>query len=392
MLRGNHNPVNQILDADAENVFLKVIENNKFDIIHFEHLMGLPFSLVSLAKGKRIKTVFSLHDFYTLCPLTHLYRSEENYVCSGPEGIKKCVECLTNNLRPENDKVFGKFISLRQLMADKVLDSADLLLAPSEFVAEKFKTMGLKKEIKIIPLGIRSLDRLKRTGQNNITFGFVGTINKLKNVEMLIEAFSLTDDDISLKIYGSGEYEFIEKIKALTKKDRRISYYGEYKTADLPKIFSELDIAVVPSFIESYSLVVREAFSAGVPVIASNVGGIPEIVENGVNGLLFNPYNKVELLSLIKKVSKDTGLLHNLRKGIKPVKSINQEASELISEYKLLTNDNNIEVSILIPVFNKLEFTRICIDSVYENTPNTESYEIIVVDNASSRRNKCLFK
>ncbi len=269
-------------------------------------------------------------------------------------------------------------------MADKVLDSADLLLAPSEFVAEKFKTMGLKKEIKIIPLGIRSLDRLKPTGQNNITFGFVGTINKLKNVEMLIEAFSLTDDDISLKIYGSGEYEFIEKIKALTKKDRRISYYGEYKTAHLPKIFSELDIAVVPSFIESYSLVVREAFSAGVPVIASNVGGIPEIVENGVNGLLFNPYNKVELLSLIKKVSKDTGLLHNLRKGIKPVKSINQEASELISEYKLLTNDNNIEVSILIPVFNKLEFTRICIDSVYENTPNTESYEIIVVDNASS--------
>ncbi|MGB8318229.1 MAG: glycosyltransferase, partial [Ignavibacteriaceae bacterium] len=105
---------------------------------------------------------------------------------------------------------------------------------------------------------------------------------------------------------------------------------------------------------------------------------------NNVNGLLFNPNDRDELKKIIKKITEDHSLIDKLKKGIKPVKSIEEESKELIAEYKKLTEKIQINVSIIIPVFNKLDYTKKCIESLYLNTPGSLNFEVIVVDNGSS--------
>ena len=384
MLKEDHNPVNQVINEDAEKLFAGVLDEGNYNIVHFHHLIGLPFSLVDTAKAKAVKVAVTLHDFWTVCLKTHLFREEDNKICSGPESVSKCIKCLAENLPDKEKETYEKYLNLRKTAAGNLLNKADLLVAPSHFVSEKFKSFGYNRDIKVIPLGINKIKKINAKGRKKIVFGYVGTINKLKNVELLINSFSGCKGNMVLKIFGDGDGNVINDIKKMIPNDKRISYRGPYKPSDLPKIFSQIDFLIVPSLIESYSLVVREALSAGIPVVASNVGGIPEIIENDVNGLLFNPGSKEELQSIIKILSKDNSLIKKLRKGIKPVKGINEESKELIDEYKKITEKKQINISIIIPVFNKVDYTKKCIGSIYLNTPGSLNFEVLVVDNAST--------
>ncbi len=384
MKKVDKNPVDQIINEVAENLFDEVLVKEQFDVVHFHHLMGLPFSFVEKAKEKCSKVVITLHDFWTVCFKTHLYKEKDNTICSGPENIDKCTECLSGNSANIDKSAYRRFLSLRKAAADNILRKADLLIAPSQFVADKFKSFGYSSLIKAIPLGINNISKADPRKRKKVVLGFIGTISKLKNVDLLINSFVASQGNITLKIFGNGEETVINDLKKKILTDKRISYHGSYKPDDLQRILSEIDILVVPSLIESYSIVVREALSAGIPVVASNVGGIPEIVENNVNGLLFNSNNKVELSNIIKKIENNPSLIDKLKKGIKPVKSIKQESEELISEYKNLTENRQTNISIIIPVFNKLDYTKKCITSLYLNTPGSLNFEIIVVDNGSS--------
>ena len=282
MLKEDRNPVNQIINEDAEKLFTSILNKGNYNIVHFHHFIGLPFSLVNIAKANAIKVVVTLHDFWTVCLKTHLFRDEENTICTGPENISKCVKCLADNLPDDKKTAYEKYLNLRKTAALDLLTKADLLIAPSHFVSEKFRSFGYNNEIKIISLGINKIKKINAKGRKKIAFGFAGAINKLKNIDLLISSFSACKENMVLKIFGDGDGNVVNDIKKKISNDKRISYRGPYKPSDLPRIFSQIDILIVPSLIESYSLVIREALSAGIPVVASNVGGIPEIVENNV--------------------------------------------------------------------------------------------------------------
>ena len=93
---------------------------------------------------------------------------------------------------------------------------------------------------------------------------------------------------------------------------------------------------LVPSDWENYPLVVRESLMAGGPVVAARAGGIPEIVSDGVNGLLFAPGEAKALRNRIERLVRHPELGVRLRQGIKPVKTIQQEAGELADLYRSL--------------------------------------------------------
>jgi glycosyltransferase involved in cell wall biosynthesis len=111
--------------------------------------------------------------------------------------------------------------------------------------------------------------------------------------------------------------------------------HGPVAHADVPKALGALDVLVVPSiWAENSPLVIHEAFLAGVPVIASDIGGIPELVTHEVNGLLF-PVGDVDALArALQRVAGDRGLLQKLRDGIPPVRSIETDVQELRAMYQ----------------------------------------------------------
>jgi glycosyltransferase involved in cell wall biosynthesis len=107
-----------------------------------------------------------------------------------------------------------------------------------------------------------------------------------------------------------------------------IKFMGRY--TDVREPYSEMDVLVVPSICyESYSLVVREAFICKIPVIASDIGALPEAVQNGETGLLFQSGNPDDLYDKIKVIIENPRLIEAFKSNIKSVKTIQEQAKEI---------------------------------------------------------------
>ena len=171
----------------------------------------------------------------------------------------------------------------------------------------------------------------------------MGTIHPVKNVMRLVEAFAETHGQARLDMYGGGEAFRIKVLKDSIH-DSRIVYHGSYTPEQLPQILSRMDVLVTPSLIESYCLTVREALSTGIPVLAARVGGIPEIVRNGVNGMLFDPFDQAALTRLLQQFISDRDMLQALNGKAIPVMSIADDADFLLEQYAPLMNRSGEQI------------------------------------------------
>lgn len=113
-----------------------------------------------------------------------------------------------------------------------------------------------------------------------------------------------------------------------------MKHHGPYTQEDLPGIFSKTDVAIIPSRSENYPFIVRECLHAGVPVIASNVGGIPEIIQDGVNGFLFKQGDFRDLANKLQFIIQNPQKIFALRKNIQPVRTVSEDAEELEGIYR----------------------------------------------------------
>jgi len=320
-----------ISSPQIDHAFKCYLAENPFDIIHFQHInFRLSMTMVDVASQAGIPVAMTLHDFWLICLITHLYTKKDNQVCNGPESIQKCLRCIIDS-DTYSEELYA-FIEQRRSIASSVLAMVDLLYAPSFFVAETYNRTGFGwGKIRISPLGVPK-NRVIKNKSKELRFGYLGTISSLKNVVNLIRAFLRTKGLASLAIHGFGDPCSIAQIYENIS-DQRIQYYGGYEPERLPELFSSIDLLVVPSWTESYCLTVREALSADIPVIAANTGGIPEIVRDGVNGFLFNPADIEQLTSIMQKLIDDRNILAQLDPGKVSIPSISEDAEQLISDY-----------------------------------------------------------
>lgn len=325
-------------------IFDKLLKHNNYDIVHFHHFKEIPLDFVNLVKKKRIPYAVTLHDFNLACIRYHLFIYEKWRICDGPDPVK-CAKCLFQ-LYKLDDKTADlnattELIRQKLDIGKEIINSAALVTGPSQFVIDKFKQYGFDygEKIKVIPLGLKEIKApFFKKNKRELNFGFLGTITPLKNVLLMVQAFMETRGKAKLCIWGAGEKTLIKLIDKYRCQDPRIEYRGSYTPDDLPDIFKEVDVAIIPSLIESYSLVVREAFMAKIPVIASEVGGITEIVQNGKNGLLFNPFQKRSLTDCIQKVIDNPDMIKQFVHEIPTIKTIDQDVDYLIREYSTLAH------------------------------------------------------
>lgn len=137
--------------------------------------------------------------------------------------------------------------------------------------------------------------------------GFAGRLIQMKGCDVLLRAVARTKNNVSVCIYGDGpERDALGKLAKEIGVSQRVFFKG-YES-DRKKIYSELDILVVPSRMEAAGLVNLEARAAGCIVVASKVGGIPEYIEDGLTGFLFEKENYIELAKILDSIAENAEL------------------------------------------------------------------------------------
>ena len=362
--------------------FGQVLEKIHPDVVHFGHLIHLSTSLIAEVKKRSIPIIFTLHDFWLMCPLGQLLKRDLTLSegpnprncaqCMAPElainkGIRKGVDFLQSRIPDLHEKTrtgtflrkvftrYGKFlVSLNKKNAEAEIEKRiahiremcsliDLFIAPSKSLREKFVDFGIERHrIHYTDYGFNPtpFKTFSRVPSSNVRFGFTGTLIPSKGVQVLIEAFNqIQNADAELKIYGEftphplGFEDFRFHVQSLGKRDN-IFWMGKYDNKDVARIYAEIDVLVVPSiWYENSPLVIHEAFMANTPVITSNIGGMAELVKDGVNGLLFEVGNPADLAVKLKRIISDPTLLNQLRKNTTPVISIDEHVEEIRTLY-----------------------------------------------------------
>lgn len=360
---------------DITEQFVKVLDKIKPDIVHIQHLIFLSTTIIAEIKKRGIPIVFTLHDYWLICPQWHFLR--KNFTICDNNNVSQCVDCLDyqlsikktpkriylafRNVLPNSFVRFFKNIYL--YWAKDTLDSksaveqiraraehikelcqmVDVFIAPSRFLKTKFIEFGISEHrIKFISHGIDT-DLFRSFGRkesNRIRFGFIGTILPAKGLHILINAFNrIKDTQAELKIYGnlfpySGFGYYPGYIKRLVK-NRNIRFMKEFDHKDISGVFSEIDVLVLPSiWNENCPLTILEAFSTKTPVIASRIGGIPELVKDKKNGILFEPRDEEALYKSIMMFINNPNLIKELRANLVNPKSIEENSKEIEEIYK----------------------------------------------------------
>jgi glycosyltransferase involved in cell wall biosynthesis len=138
--------------------------------------------------------------------------------------------------------------------------------------------------------------------------------------------------DATLDIYGNLERfkPFVEDLRALAGGDGRIDFAGPFAREEVGNVLSGMDVLVVPSrWYENGPGVIFEAFAAGIPVVATNLGGMSEFVRHERDGLLFGLEDHGGLARQLRRLVEEPGLLERLRAGIEPVKTVQENVDEL---------------------------------------------------------------
>jgi glycosyltransferase involved in cell wall biosynthesis len=177
-------------------------------------------------------------------------------------------------------------------------------------------------------------------GRKAVTFGYIGPLAPHKGAHVLVNAFNSIDATLEAKlvIYGDHESDYVTALKRNVRRSG-VQFRPPYPYADLPKVLEEIDCVVVPPiWYDNAPQVVFEALSAGVPVIGSRIGGIPDFIRDHENGLLFLPGDAEDLASKLVAVVSDRDLLRRLQSNVQPTKGMQEHVDELIILYKSLAS------------------------------------------------------
>jgi len=224
-----------------------------------------------------------------------------------------------------------------------VCSVVDLFIAPSEFLRKKFIEFGISQD-KIIfsqyGFKLDSFKNSKKTISSKLVFAFIGNIIPAKGIHILIKAFNrVKDNNVELKIYGKiSSYKgslagYLHNMRRLAK-NKNIRFMGGFENKDAAKIFSGIDVLIVPSIWQENSpLVIQEAFLAKVLVIASNIGGIPELIKDGSNGLLFHTADADDLYKKMEYMIHNPHTINKFKKSTSEVKNVEDDARETADMY-----------------------------------------------------------
>jgi len=322
----------EIFDTKIEPFLHEIIKN--FDIVHFTHPMRF-CSALKICKELRVPTILTLTDVWLLCPRALI--TSDMQICDGPDEGKKCM-----SLCHYDENILSRYYDAKYFF-----DNVDMVFSGSKFARNSYLENGWNRQINLNTFSVDYSYVKKVDDPKELVFVFMGTFAWHKGLHVLIDAFQkVKNDKIRLKIFGRAETNnpYTDTITSAAKNDNRIEFSGLFDYDDISTIMNDVSVLVIPSnYKENFPLVMQLALAFKKPVIATNTGGHPEVIQNGVNGFLFEPGNVDELSKIIQKLSDDKQLVSKIKKSIKLPPRMEQEAFTYEQTYRELLKNQNIK-------------------------------------------------
>jgi glycosyltransferase involved in cell wall biosynthesis len=320
----------------VERAFAELVERERPDVVHFLHLLwGLSIGLPAIANAAGARTIVTPTDLGLICHRGQLFngRSER---CEGAQSPSTCARCirepghwdapaLPSELRRiairslasvggAGRLVMARDIEARRDQVSLALQDVDHWIIPTRAMDRELRRSGIPVGPSThLPYGIdEDLYSRKREPSSSVRFVYMSQYMPHKGLACLLDATRRLESQLpesieewAVQLHGNGgraRHRMYAR-ELLRSLPRRVTDCGPFEPLRAPEVLARTDCVVVPSeWIENAPLTVLQARCAGVPVIASNVPGVAEVLENGKHGLLFEPGNSEDLARAMSKV------------------------------------------------------------------------------------------
>lgn len=360
-------------------LFKNQINRIQPDIVNFHHFSPADtITQLKVVKELKIPIILTYHTPGMTCGCENLLFLKKR-VCNGKIDYKRCLVCtqfkygipkalayvwaslpyffsesigtFTSTL-----KLKGRFITWLQLpwLSRKRIDRwqdgfkmVDHFIAVCQWVYDFLLENGIADEkITLCRQGIDSpLTIARKEKSTTLRLGYLGRIHPFKGIDILIKALKLLPSDYKIEtfIYGSLEGKandkYYKRLLRLARSNKKIKWLGKIADSEKFAILSQLDLLVIPSFWrETGPLVLLESWASRTAVIASNLGGMAELIKEERGGLLFNLDDTTDLAKKIERVYREPGLLERLESTIPPLRTMQEVSGEIDSIYNKVLN------------------------------------------------------
>lgn len=390
-------PYYRFVSDSIDNAFRNLLHQMQPDIVHFHHLNHLSLNLPSIVKSETLaKTFYTIHDYWLMCPrgqflMTGATSNEPWKQCYHQNNEKCAKNCFISRYSTGNEIIleegfetilyesnelsyWSNWIDKRMKSIIHATSNIDTFIAPSKYLLNKFiQEFNIAKDkILFQPYGIdhnRLLNRKRirglSTSSNPYIFGYIGRHQPAKGINILVEAtlklirdYPGINEIFKVKIYSKSEPNSIMALNRMIQEsgiddiNNNIEFCNPYNNFNIVQdVFNHIDIIVVPSIWEENSpIAILEAQQCKIPVITSDFGGMKELVEDNINGLLFKHRDATSLAEVMLKAINQSLYMNTLgQRGYLynqdgQVPSIRDQGNKIINMYKndiKETLDNN---------------------------------------------------
>lgn len=301
-----------VYSVEAQRKMEALINDTSPQIAHLHNIYHqISPSIIRALKKHGIPVVMTLHDFKLACPnYTFLRNGTPCEICEGKHFYKAVIH------RCVKDSLLSSLLCATEMYLHKMLQTyskgVDVFIVLSEFSKEKMTEYGLPEEkIKVLPNSI-DVDQYhpQKTAGDYILF--LGTLSEKNGILTLVQAMKHLPE-VRLKIGGEGEMEPILREYAAKEGLENVEFLGFTTGEKLKGIIQGCYFTVFPCLCyHNCPMSVLESLACGKPVVASNLGSVPEFVEDGVDGVLFEAGDPSSLAEKIKYLYREPRLVKQM--------------------------------------------------------------------------------
>lgn len=347
-------PSREADDPRLRSEFQRLVHELRPDVVHFFNLHNLGLSLPSVAKRAGIPTVFSSNNYWPVCPRLYLideqirrcpgasHEEADCESCTRVPGTRSAHEERTHDARTMLNEALDAHLAVSHRVRELYLangaapDRIEVLHQQPHGVDELWHDVGSQRAI------VEVLERPLRVG-------FIGSAMPHKGVHVLATALqALPAGSVACTIHGDCALDYAHAVLQIDRNEC-IEFAGTYEPGELAERLRDVDVVVVPSIWEDCApFVTAEALAARCPVIGSRIGGIPDFIDAGRTGMLFEAGDAQGLAECLAEILRDPGLLGRMQAAIEPPRGFGAYVDDLESVYARVRQTEQVLVPAVV--------------------------------------------